>query len=187
MRYARSVRQRRSRWARCGAIAALYMRNLRLTTAAAPTVTITGESTAISCAAMSCAMPEKDSTESATPCSGVIPAEIAATPATKPNGIVPTSTGATARLPAMNSALLRFMHEKNRPSSPRREHVEPGKPLHGMDRRRPHAQGHRGGACRGAVAQVGRIRLRRDVHLRAAACDPHAQPGARGNGPPLAA
>jgi hypothetical protein len=79
------------------------MRKRRLTTKAAATVTITGDCAAMSWLATSCAMPEKERSERATPCSGVMPAETAATPATKPKGIVPTSTGAISRTPPMNS------------------------------------------------------------------------------------
>ena len=85
-------------------MAALYMRKRRLTTKQAATVTTTGEPAATSWAAMSCAMPENDSTERAMPSSGDIPAVMAATPATKPNGIVPINTGAISRAPARSSS-----------------------------------------------------------------------------------
>src|SRR5512142_378305 len=103
MRKDRPARQRQSRCARCGAMAALYMRKRRLTTNAAATVTATGEWTAMSWLAMSWAMPEKEKTESARPWAALMPAATAATPATKPNGTVPRSTGSISRQPARNA------------------------------------------------------------------------------------
>src|SRR6185503_19138723 len=98
-----SARQRRSRCATCGASAALYITSRRPTTAAAATVTATGESTATSWQTTSCAMPENERMDSAMPSTGVMPAETAATPATRPNGSSPTIKGATSLHPARNS------------------------------------------------------------------------------------
>ncbi len=76
-------------------------------------------------------------------------------------------------------------HEKDRIAAPRRERVEPGKPLHRLEGRRPHREGHRGGARRRAPAEGRGIRLRHRVHLGAEARHPHAQLRAGGDGPPL--
>src|SRR5438477_5084937 len=165
MKNAITARQRRSRCARCGASAALYITRRRLTTAAAATVTAIGESIATSWQTTSCAMPEKEKIDSAIPSTGVMPAAIAATPAARPKGTSPRSSGATSRQPARNSRrrvesrvtakapVYRLLpsrswsrdepgnDEEARVAAPRREHVEPGEPLHRLDRCRSHREG----------------------------------------------
>ena len=84
-------------------MAALYMTKRRLTTDAAAMVTTSGDFAAMSCATMSCAMPENENIDSAMPSTALMPAAIAATPATKPNGMVPISMGAMSRAPERNS------------------------------------------------------------------------------------
>src|SRR5690242_19725937 len=153
MRNASPARQRRSRWARWGERAALYISRRKLTTNAAAIATRAGESAATSWQTMSCAIPENENTESASPSGALMPEAIAATPATKPNGIVPRSAGAISRQPAQNSlerarvskdrgksASVSFVtiesfridrskaHEEARAAPPRRERMEPREP-----------------------------------------------------------
>ena len=64
-------------------------------------------------------------------------------------------------------------------ASPRREHVEQGEPVHGVDRRRSQRQGPRGGT-RGRPSDERReIRVRRRLHVGAQARHPHAVDRAR--------
>ena len=54
----------------------------------------------------------------------------------------------------------------------RRKHLEPGKPLHRLDRRRPVRARPRGSAEAGRLLQGRRLHLRRRVHVRPEARDP---------------
>ena len=66
-------------------------------------------------------------------------------------------------------------------------HLEPRKPLHRLDRRRPLAEGRRRGARRRTPAQDRGLRLRPRLHLGAQARHPHALARARRARPDVAA
>src|SRR3954451_9984511 len=78
-------------------------------------------------------------------------------------------------------------HAQARPDPPRRIDLEPGKPLHGMDRRGPHAAGPGAGSVGRPAAEGGGLRLRPVLHERAQARHPHAVARSRRDGPHLAA
>ena len=66
-----------------------------------------------------------------------------------------------------------------RTSAARRKHLEPGEPLHRVDRCRSVRQGPSGSRRSRPAAEGGRLRLRLRVHLRAQARDSHAVDHAR--------
>ena len=72
---------------------------------------------------------------------------------------------------------------KLRTAAPRPEHLEPGEPVHRLDRRRPLGPGLAGGAGGRTAAQGRGHRLRHRLHLGAEARDPHAVDHARRDGP----
>src|ERR1035438_5530659 len=72
----------------------------------------------------------------------------------------------------------RFPNDQTRIGPPRRKHVEPGKPLHRLDRRRPFREGPPGGDGRRPGAQGWRLHVRRGVYFGAQASHPYAVDGA---------
>ena len=81
-----------------------------------------------------------------------------------------------------------FPHAQARPDSPRRIDLEPRKPLHRLDRRRPDADRRRSRRAQaGRLLKRGRLRLRPRLHLGAEARDLDALACARRDGPHLAA
>mmetsp|Transcript_6575 Transcript_6575/g.27122 ORF Transcript_6575/g.27122 Transcript_6575/m.27122 type:complete len:372 (+) Transcript_6575:3479-4594(+) len=85
------------------------------------------------------------------------------------------------------SHCLTTAHVQARPDPPRRIDLEPGKPLHRLDRRRPDAHRRRAGQASRPAAEGSRLRLRHRLHLGAQArgLDAVALPGP--DGPHLAA
>ena len=68
---------------------------------------------------------------------------------------------------------------QGRPASARRKHLEPGEPVHRLDRRRSERQGPRRGARGRAAAARGRVRVRRRLHVGPEARHPHVLDRAR--------
>jgi len=75
------------------------------------------------------------------------------------------------------------IHEEARSDPPRRKHLEPGEPVHGVDGRGTHREGHRGSPPGRENSRERGVRLRRRLHVRAQARhqDPLDRPG--GDGP----
>jgi hypothetical protein len=78
-------------------------------------------------------------------------------------------------------------HAQARPGSSRRIDLEPGKPVHRLDRRRPHRQGRGAGPCRRPAAEGRGLRVRPLLHLGAEAGDLDPLVRARRDGSHLAA
>src|ERR1035438_3470249 len=73
-------------------------------------------------------------------------------------------------------------HEETRSPAPRRIDLEPGEPLHWLDRCRPDGEGLGRSRSSGPVAEAGRLRVRRGVHVCASAGHQDTLDGARRDG-----